>query len=376
MDKHFQTLCERAASLSPQIEQERRLPADFACEMAAANLFRLFAPKEVDGSEMPAPESLAMIEEMARHDAASGWVMMIGNTTSLAGAIMPPEIGQEIFGGEQKITCGIFAPNGVALKKGDDFVVNGRWQWASGSANADWIGLGCMVIDAADETPSPANMRLLFFRREQLILHDNWHTLGLAGSSSGDVEAKNVAVKCAYSYAPTDRPWADRPLYRLPNFSFLACGIAACALGNAAAAIADFDAFVAAKKMQGASRTLADTSRVQSAYARALAAFRAARHYLYTSVEDSWQQIVAGEKMSPQGRADLRLAATYTTRQAVQVVRDIHDLAGGTSVYKTSPIQRRLRDAETMTQHMMTGPATYDMIGRVLLTDDATGLQL
>ena len=53
--------------------------------------------------------------------------------------------------------------------------------------------------------------------------------------------------------------------------------------------------------------------------------------------------------------------------QLREVVRRVHDIAGGTSVYKASAIQRRLRDAQTMTQHMITNATTYEMTGRVLL---------
>jgi hypothetical protein len=51
-------------------------------------------------------------------------------------------------------------------------------------------------------------------------------------------------------------------------------------------------------------------------------------------------------------------------------------LAGGTSVYKTSAIQRRLRDSETMTQHMIANAATYEMIGRVRLGGYHKAMQL
>jgi alkylation response protein AidB-like acyl-CoA dehydrogenase len=54
----------------------------------------------------------------------------------------------------------------------------------------------------------------------------------------------------------------------------------------------------------------------------------------------------------------------------------VHDIAGGTSVYKDSALQRRLRDAQTMTQHMITNAATYEMTGRVLLGGYHPGMQL
>ena len=44
-----------------------------------------------------------------------------------------------------------------------------------------------------------------------------------------------------------------------------------------------------------------------------------------------------------------------------------YTLAGGTSVYRSSPLQRRFRDVHVITQHMMVAAPTYELAGRVLL---------
>ena len=58
------------------------------------------------------------------------------------------------------------------------------------------------------------------------------------------------------------------------------------------------------------------------------------------------------------------------------MTRTAYDMAGGTAVYSSHPLQRRLRDAEVATQHMMIAPPTYELTGRVLLglPTDATAL--
>jgi hypothetical protein len=45
----------------------------------------------------------------------------------------------------------------------------------------------------------------------------------------------------------------------------------------------------------------------------------------------------------------------------------MYNLAGGTSVYQTSPLQRIFRDVHVATQHMMVAPSTLEVIGRLLL---------
>ena len=54
----------------------------------------------------------------------------------------------------------------------------------------------------------------------------------------------------------------------------------------------------------------------------------------------------------------------------------MYELGGGSAIYESSPLQRRLRDIHVATQHMLVGPATWELAGRVLLGQDADTSQL
>ena len=45
----------------------------------------------------------------------------------------------------------------------------------------------------------------------------------------------------------------------------------------------------------------------------------------------------------------------------------MYNLAGGTSVYETSNLQRHFRDVHVATQHIMVAPSTLETIGRLYL---------
>ena len=66
-------------------------------------------------------------------------------------------------------------------------------------------------------------------------------------------------------------------------------------------------------------------------------------------------------------RAALRRAATHATETAARVTSDMYALGGGTSVYASSPLQRRHRDVHVATQHALVGPATWELTGRLAL---------
>ena len=52
----------------------------------------------------------------------------------------------------------------------------------------------------------------------------------------------------------------------------------------------------------------------------------------------------------------------------------MYDLAGGTAIYDTSPLQRRFRDAFTATAHFQVNEASRELPGRILLGQRADAI--
>jgi alkylation response protein AidB-like acyl-CoA dehydrogenase len=179
-------------------------------------------------------------------------------------------------------------------------------------------------------------------------------------------------------FVPGDRvfsifngPVVDRPLYRFPVFGFFALSIGAAALGNARAAIDDLIELACDKKGLGSRRTLAERPATQAAVATTEAALGAARALYYEAIETAWQASQGDEGVSVEARNHLRLAATHAARTSADVVRTMYDLAGGTAIYDSSPLQRRFRDAYTATAHFQVNEASRELTGRLLLDQSA-----
>ena len=101
--------------------------------------------------------------------------------------------------------------------------------------------------------------------------------------------------------------------------------------------------------------------------ARAEASLRAGRALLDEAIGEAWERAVADGSVDARCRAGLRLAATHATAAGVQATEAAYRLAGGSSIYDSNPLQRRLRDAQVAAQHMLVAPATWELSGRVLL---------
>lgn len=367
-----------ARERADEAERNRRMSADVAQAMARTGIIRMLRPANIGGLEVKAAVALEAIETLAQADASAGWCAMIGATSGIYSAYMEPALARQVYGeADETITAGVFAPMGQAIAKGDHYEVTGHWRWASGSWNSQWLNGGCTIIENGElrKLPNGApEIRAMIFPREDVELVDTWQTMGLAGTGSVDMKVQGVRVPKARTVSLlTDKPRTDGPLYVFPVFGLLALGIAAVASGNARAALDEFREFAGGARTGGARRVLAERAAAQSSFAQAQAQWRSARAFLYDEVDNAWQAASSDGRISLEQRGLLRLAATHVTRTAAEVCRTVHDLSGGAAIFESNLQQRRLRDAQTATAHMMIAPPTYELAGRVLLgvpTDD------
>ncbi|MCB1543617.1 MAG: acyl-CoA dehydrogenase family protein [Rhodoblastus sp.] len=354
-----------------EIERARRLPRDLAETIARAGLFRMATPREIGGVEAAPADIFRAIEAVSEADASAGWCVMIGATSGMTSAWLPADVARPIFGPPEAITCGVFAPMGRAVEERDDYVVSGKWQWASGSANCDWLmGGSAILVDGAPKTLANGALdsRMIIFPREKVELIDSWNVSGLCGTGSGEMVVRDLRVPRAHSASiVADRPHAKGALYAFPVFGLLALGVASVLLGNARAAVDEFVALAGGKRPQGSARVLAERAMAQAALAENIARLRAARALMRESVEEAWDKARATGEVDLAQRAALRLAATHAARTATAVAREMAELGGGSSVFLSSPLQRRMRDAFVGAQHMMVAPQTNELTGRYFM---------
>ncbi len=212
-----------------------------------------------------------------------------------------------------------------------------------------------------------SEQRMMLFPANEATFIDTWHTTGLRGTGSGDMAVRDLLVPKARSVSlAADRPVLKAPLYAFPIFGLLAICIAAVASGNARAALSEFAALAASRRTP-TGRMLADRATVQAAYAEASARLSGARALLMAEIDAGWAEAQLAPELKVARRVSLRLAATHMSRTAADVVRIVQDLAGGASVFLGDPLNRRLADAQVITAHIMTAPATYELTGRALL---------
>ncbi|MDT5390015.1 MAG: indole-3-acetate monooxygenase [Mycobacterium sp.] len=348
-------------------ERECRLVPELIDRLRDSGLMRCGALRTLGAAEAPPGIALECAETIARGDAATGWCVSIAITSSLLAGYLPAAGAAETLGDPRSIAAGVWAPRGTARPVDGGVRVSGRWAFCSGITHSEYFFGGCVLVTGAEEDGDPPVLRAVGIPTSELEILDTWHTSGLRATGSHDAVADDVFVPTHRILSLLDGPLVDTALYRFPLFGYFALSIGAAALGNARGAIDDLLDLAGRKVALGARRTLAEKPMTQASVGQAEAALRAARAFYYQAIDDAWRAAEAGTPVSLELRTALRLAATHAVRTSAEVARSMYDLGGGTSIYETSPLQRRFRDANTATAHMQVNPAMWETTGRVLL---------
>ncbi|HVR30705.1 MAG TPA: acyl-CoA dehydrogenase family protein [Thermoanaerobaculia bacterium] len=368
-----------------EAERARRLPRDVAQRMAEAGIFRMGVPRSLGGAEAPLPELLETIEALATADSAAAWCAMIGATTGILAARLPSGWAQEIYGrNPSAITVGAIAPVGRATPVSEGGVrVTGAWRWGSGIHVADWV-VGGTVFPAGERSsmsgpaadggelerdgpPPGPDTRLVFFRRNEVDIADDWHTSGMRGTGSSSFRVEGVRVPQGRWASLDEEPREGGPLYRFNVWSLLALGVAAVPLGIARRALEEFLALAAEKVPTGSRRTAAERAVVQRQVAEAEAAISASRAFFFDATAAAWATATSGAALSIVERARLRLAATHAAHRCAAAVDLLYHAGGGTSVYEASFLQKAFRDVHVITQHLVVADRSLELLGRLRL---------
>jgi alkylation response protein AidB-like acyl-CoA dehydrogenase len=372
---------ERARALAPLIrecadeaERERRLPARVASAMAAADLYKVAAPRSIGGGECDPRTQIETIEAVAAADGAAGWNLMIGiENMGFLGAALPFEAAKKLYADPGLIVAGALNPLGRATRVDGGYRVTGQWPFASGCHNAGWFWGQCIVVEseapAKTESGAP-QLREALIPSSAFEILDTWHVSGLRGSGSHDVAARDAFIPDEHVTAVMQGGMQLREtgtLYRYPPFNRLAYNKIGVATGIAQAALEHFHQLATEKQPRASRKLLREKVSVHLTYAEAVASLRSARAYALEAVESVWQTVEAGDAPSADQRMHVHLACAHACEASIRSVELVHAAAGTTANFTSCPLDRCLRDVRVVPQHIMVSPQWKETAGRVLL---------
>lgn len=361
---------------APAIEAAGRLTEPVVAAMRDAGVFRMAMGRALGGPELGLPTQLEVLEELAAADGSTGWCGMINSDGGFVTSYLDADVARSLYPSLDRPTSVIAMPTGRAVATGDGYDVSGQWAFASGSTHCDWFFLNCIVFDGDTMRPGPAGLpatRVVAVPADHVEILDTWHTTGLAGTASNDVRVTGHHVPAEHGFSLLDAaPRDPSPLYRW-RWMFFA-NMPAVPLGIARAAIEEARAVAESKVTMPTFALAREDATLQDNLGRAQALVRGARAYVHDASGRLWDGLTAGRDPEPAEWIDVRLALTNAFRASKEAVGLLYEALGTTGVYRTSPLDRHLRDLTTMSQHILCQTKTYAACGRGLLGLDPGGI--
>jgi alkylation response protein AidB-like acyl-CoA dehydrogenase len=363
-------LATRVRELAPVVAEHRRefdsdgqLPDHLVEQLAALGLFRLLLPTSLGGHGLSALEFMGVVEAAAALDGTIGWLVGNGGGMSRAGGYLPEESAREIFDDPLAFVVSSTGAVGRAVRVPGGYSVTGRWPFGSGSPHGTWFTPLCEVEDGEHAT---GELIFVYAPRRDVQLDDNWDVSGLCATGSVHFELSGVFVPDRYVHPFQPEPTQPGTLFRLPTGSIFSWTVATVPLGMAAGAIDDFVTKARSAKRYGDDVPFAERELIQSQLGQVEARTAASRAYLRDTMTTLLERTEAGADLEA-SRVEFKLACTFASQSALWAINLVTEMAGTVSIMRSSPLERRERDARAAAKHIAMTPDEYIRGGRLRL---------
>ena len=365
-----------ARERAQQTEADRRVGDDMIERMRQADLFRIMRPRSYGGFEYGFDVFAQVVAAIAGGCGSTGWVYGLLASHQWLIACFPKAAQDEVWQDRTALAAGTYAPVGQAVAVDGGYGLSGVGSFCSGCDNAQWQLLGGM-IPQPDAAATPG---FFLLRSADCVIDDNWHTMGLAGTGSKNIVARDVFVPAHRTLAFAELTDATapgmranpNPLYRQSFLAVLPITIVSPVLGMAEGALADFLAMAGARTTRGAvaggNRRMAELTTVQMRVAEASACIDAARLLMFRDLAQAFEIAARGDPISVDVRLRNRRDQAFCVRLLVAAIDALFLAAGGQGLFLEQPLQRAWRDAHAAASHIsLNWDSTGSMYGQFML---------
>ncbi len=346
----------RLAERADEAERLRRLPAATVSEFKQTELFRLLLPARFGGVQASFPELLQPVRLMAHGCASSAWTLGFYALHNWMLSLFDPRAQEEVFSSGPVLAPAPLAPTGRGVPADGGVRLTGRWSWATGALDADWVIVGALI-----ERRDGIDPALVVVPAGEVEVADTWHTAGMRGTGSHDViitdafipEHRIVAVADIYAGTAPGARAHNAPTYRWPMVPALALVASMPVLGAAERVSELFAERLGSRVLAYSGVAQKDQPAAQIRLGHARVRLRALLA-LITETADGIEQIVArGDRVSRAVRADARLAAAHTVHECRAIIADLLEASGAGAQFLSNPLQRAKRDVDIAAGHVV-----------------------
>jgi alkylation response protein AidB-like acyl-CoA dehydrogenase len=333
--------------------------------LTAAGIFQMTMPLEWGGLALGARDLVEVISTVSEGDGSAGWYAFVG--VGLRNALMldqraVDEIAANAAGhaGPLVVGASVFATSvGDGRRVDGGWMVKGKWAFGSGCRHAPYALVG-VEFDAAHGS----GRGVCVLERGQYEIVDDWHVMGLAGTSSNGLRAAEEVFVPDYRFMDLAKVPArlETVRERYEGLAFRQSGPAlllvvslsgvSVTLGMARGALAAFlEQAPKRKPFNLPYPTVADMPSVHVAAGRARAMIDTA-----AAVIEGWASEVDARAeqdlgFGPDEESQITLALAYASSLCEEAINSLQRTLGSSTASLNNPIQRFVRDARVLNSH-------------------------
>ncbi|HNR09355.1 MAG TPA: acyl-CoA dehydrogenase family protein [Saprospiraceae bacterium] len=370
------TAREIGPEISKYVEEEetnRRLSPSVVRTLRNAGFFKMFQPEAVGGLETDPLTAARVIEEVARHNTAAAWSLMVTNTSPIMLVKLPDDGINAIYGNHPDVfVAGSVHPPMSAIPVKGGYSITGRNPLFSNVHEAHWLVVLAFVMENGQMKMQHGHPEIIaaVMKASDCEIIDTWHTISMKGTDSNDVSAKDVFVP-DYLSLPLNPELAPNPRFQGPLYRFpasganIACLFPPVSLALARNAINELKSLAEKKTPLGSMVSIKQKGAMQRKLGIAEAMVQSSRAYLYEAIEECWEKVKAGNEVSREEKARLLLAATHTNQTCTKAVDLMYSAAGSTAIYTRNKIAHYFTDAQVLKQHGFVNDSRYETAAQI-----------
>jgi butyryl-CoA dehydrogenase len=356
----------RVKPVRAELDEEGRFPAEILRELGKMDLMGLYIPAEYGGTfEGDSMPNIIAVEELSRicigvsvSYAANGLgadPILIGGSEAQKKKYLPP-----LASGEKWAAYALTEPNAgsdagsirtTAVRKGDNYVLNGTKQWITNGGEADIY----TVFAVTDRARGARGVSAFIVEKGTpgFSFGKKENKLGIRASATRELifEDCEVPAENLIGREGTGFIWA------MKTFDVSRPGIAAQAVGLAQGALDEAVTYAKVREQFG--RPIIANQGLSWMLAEMATKVETARALTYAVVKT----IDAGSKDYSKFSAMCKM---YASDAAMQVATDAVQVFGGYGYMKEYPVEKMMRDAKILQIYEGTNQIQRDIIGLAL----------
>lgn len=351
---------DRLSQRAAEAERLRRLPAATMADPATAEFIDLLVPARYGGRQAPFPEILDPVRRMAHGCASSAWTIGFYTLHNWMLALFSEQAQAEAFATRPFLAPAPLAPTGHGVACDGGIRLTGKWSWATGVMDGNWIIVGALC-EREPGDPSTIYPVLALLPIDDVRIEDVWHTDGMRATGSNDVVIADafvpahrlVPVADIYTGTAPGAALHDADTYRWPMVPALALLAAMPALGSAERAAGIYTERLSQRFLAFEGVMQKDKPVASIHLGQAHVRLRALRGLLADTVEEIQTNVTAGDPVSRPVRGRARLAAAHIVHESRSVIADLLAASGASAHFLDHPLQRIKRDVDVITGHVV-----------------------